>query len=196
MYRLYYHLKTAGDVLYCVMEPEVYPDDVRQEGNVVALFGQGKLIGYNFLHMSKTMKIHSEGMIPSPDDKMIDVLNSLLSAAGFEQLPYTRDSYFRVGQVESLEEHPLYEKKHIVHLKFGDLSKDTVSGFPLEEGQLVVAMMDGCLRYDGTRFLSHIERNIPIEVEICSGTDLRINDDVTRAFCPDSSRSGDDFFLN
>lgn len=196
MYRLYYQRETAKDVLYIIYEPSAYPDKVEQKGNVVALYNQGKLIGINILDFSKIVKIRANGMIPVPEDALIDVINLELSHALLEPLPYARESGYIVARVNKVEEHPLDEKKRILSLSAKNKTFETVTRYQnLQEGSLCVVAIDGCLRYDGTLFQKRIERNIPIDCEICSESDLRIGDKSLEAFIPNKSKEGDDFFL-
>ena len=196
MYRLYYHHKTNGDILFLVIDPESYPDKVEKKDDVVALYKEGKLVGINFLSIGKTMKVRAEGMIVFPDDKVIDVLNDKLALAGLEKLPYVRDSGYKVALIEKKEEHPLDERMSILTLSIGEKKLSTVTRYAnIEEGDKIVIALDGCLRFDGSAFHARVERNIPIEAEVCSEADLRLGEESKKALVVSDKEAGEDYFL-
>jgi len=198
MYRLFYNYKVMGDVLYVVIDPLSYPDQVEKIGNVAALYKEKKLIGINLFDFGELVKLHTEGMIVTPEDKLIDVINSELQNAGLSPLPYTRDSGYHVGKIVSLEEHPLDEKAQIVHLDFGNNKiVETTSHYPnLAVGELLVCALVGTIKFDGTLFRAGLVRNIGHEADICSEKELRIGEDFKQAFIvKEGYLSGDDFYL-
>ena len=194
MYRFYYSHSTGGDVLYCLIDPSSYPDEVRKKGDVASLYFQGRRIGINFLNISKKVKIKADGMIPSLSPRLLEIVNHMLINALEEPLPSLEKSLFAIAEVISTEEHPLDEKKKIVHLSLGDSTLDTVSRYQnVIKGAKVVVALDGCIKADGTVFSSHSERNIPIDCEICSSLDLRLGSEEKAAFIA-LGAPGDDFF--
>ncbi|MDO5330301.1 MAG: DUF4479 domain-containing protein [Bacillota bacterium] len=198
MYRLFYDHDVNGDVLFCVFKMEPTPDRVEKKGQLAALYKGDELIGINIFDLQKLCKIKSHGLIVTPDDRLIDALNSLIENAGLPKLPYCRDSGFKVGEVVSLEEHPLDEKAHIVGLDFGPLGKkETVSRYKnLEVGSLLVCALEGTIKFDGSTFHESVIRNIGHQAEICSGKELRVNDDLSGAFIAEGYQKGEDFFLD
>ena len=194
MYRFYYNHSTGGDVLYCIIDPNAYPDETRKSGDVVALYRAGVRIGINFLNISKKVKIKANGMIPTLGEPLLEVVNHMLENAGEEPLPPCPSSHYAVAEVLSLEEHPLDEKKKIVHLALPERKLDTVTRYQNAlPGSYLVVALDGCLKADGTLFLAHSERNIPIDCEICSAKDLRLGEDSKEAFLVEGP-SCEDFF--
>ncbi len=194
MYRFYYNRATGGDVLYCLIHPSIYPDASKKVGDVVSLYHGAERIGINFLNVSKTVKIKANGMIPLPSSPLLEVINHMLINAGEEPLPPCSSSYYAIGEVISTEEHPLDEKKRIVHLSLGEKSLDTVTRYSnVSSGVKVVVALDHCLKADGTEFLAHSERNIPIDCEICSPKDLRLDEEDKLAFIA-KGNPGEDFF--
>lgn len=194
MYRFYYNRSTGGDVLYCVIEPSSYPDQVRQVGDVTALYHDGRRVGINFLNISKTMKIKASGMIPTISAPFLEIVNHMLENAGEPPLPPCFGSGYAIAEVSSIEEHPLDEKKRIVHLSLGGKSLDTVTRYSnVSPKARIVVALDRCIKADGTEFLAHSERNIPIECEICSEKDLRLGEESKLAFLTEGE-PGEDFF--
>ena len=125
MYRLFYDFKTNGDVLFLVYEPETEPDTIKEGNNVTGLFKEGRFIGANFFQIGEVVKLKTSGMIVTPDDALIDVLNTILKQNGLPELPYCRDSGYKVAKIVALEEHPLDEKAQIVTLSLGDKQIET-----------------------------------------------------------------------
>ena len=196
MYRFYYNRKTGGDVLYCVIDPLSYPDKVKKTGDVAALYHGQDRVGINFLDISKTMKIKAEGMIPYAAEEFLNLINHMLENAGEEPLPAQESSFFEIAKVSGIEEHPLDEKKSILHLDLGNAKLDTVTRYSnFKEGDLIVVAIDGCLKIDGTSFSAHKERNIPIDCEVCSMKDLGIGEENKLAIVVEEGKEGEDFFL-
>ncbi len=196
MYRLFYNYKSVGDVLFVVIEPTIIPDRKISNGRVTSLYKGEKLVGINVFDIQKDIKIKASGMIVTPDRIMIDALNSILVNAGTEKLPYVEDSGYAVAKISKIEEHPLDERMSIVTLDDGKGALSTVTRYQnIEEGGYCVIVRDGTIKFDGSRFEKHVSRNIPIDCELCSGSDLKISDDFKSAFIPEGYNAGDDFFL-
>lgn len=194
MYRFYYNRASGGDVLYCVIDPSSYPDHMKKEGDVASLYRGKERVGINFLNISKTMKIKANGMIPLMSEPLLEIVNHMLINSGEEPLPLCPCSCFVIAEAQSVEEHPLDEKKKIVHLAAGEKKLDTVTRYPnVDAGDKVVVALDRCLMADGTEFLAHTERNIPIDCEICSGKDLGLGEEDKLAFLAEGN-PGEDFF--
>lgn len=184
------------DILFVVFDVDAIPDKVERKGDVAALFKEGKLIGYNFFNLLELVKIKEKGLLVTPSDKLIDVLNDRLVNLGFAKLDYVRDSGFKVGRVVAIEEHPLNEKLRIVTIDLGGKTVSTVTRYSnFEVGSLLVVTCDGAFRFDGTVFHSRVERNIPIDVELNSAADLHIGEEKFQAFIPKGYEPGADFFL-
>ncbi len=196
MYRFYYNRKTGGDVLYCVIDPLSYPDRVNKVGNVAALYHGQERVGINFLDISATMKIKAEGMIPFAAEEFLKLINHMLENAGEESLPNQDSSFYKIASVEAIEEHPLDEKKNILHLDLGGSKLDTVTRYSnIKVGDKIVVAVDGCLRVDGTPFSAHKERNIPIDCEVCCMKDLGVGEENKLALVVEEGTAGEDFFL-
>lgn len=196
MYRLFYNHENVGDVLFVVLDAHAYPDKSESKGDVTALYKDGKLIGVNLFNFTKTVKLKVQGMIVTPDDKLIDVINALLSAANVPALPYCRDSGYKIAVVKNIEEHPLDERSSILTLDLGDKELCTVTRYQnVEIGKPIVVAIDGCVKFDGTLFEKKVVRNIPIDCEVCCAADLRLGEEFKAAFIPETNIAGSDFFL-
>ncbi len=197
MYRLFYNHENVGDVLFVVMDTKSYPDKTVDKGDVTALFKQEELIGYNLRNFGAICKIKATGMIVSPEDILIDRINDQLLGAGFEKLPYCRDSGYKVAEVVKIEEHPLDERSSIVELSVGEKVLHTVTRYQnLSVGSHCVVALPECIKFDGTQVESKIVKNIPVECEICSKSDLHIGEEFKEAFLVPEMAGGADFFLD
>ena len=86
-------------------------------------------------------------------------------------------------EVTKIEEHPLNAKLDIVSLKGLDKEYSTVTRYKnIKVGDHVVATLDGASRLNCSLFVSRIERNIPIDVELNSPLDLGLGDDYKNAY--------------
>lgn len=196
MYRLFYNYKISGDVLFVLIDPEKEVTRKERKGDVVALYSEDKLVGINIFNLLSIAKIKANGMIATPEDSLIDLINSILLNAGMEKLPYARESGYKVGKITKLEEHPINEKAHIVTISLGDKELTTVSYYKnLKEGMLVVVALEGTILYDGSVFHAFVSRNIPSECSILEAKELRINVESAGAFeVGEGYAPGDDFF--
>ncbi len=196
MYRFFYNHDACGDILFLVLSPTDKADHIIKKGNVAALYKGDKLIGVNFFDIGKVIKIHAKGMIRTPGQPMLDCVNSMLSNASLSTLEPLKDTGYRVMQIKALEEHPIDQKAFIVTLTDGTNTFHSVYRDPsLKTEDKVVVATPGCIAYDGTLIEKAIEKNIPIDVRICSEKELKISDDDSKAFKAKEERVGSDFFL-
>ena len=195
MYRFFYNHEATGDVLFLLLSPNDKADKVVRKDDVAALYKGDKLIGVNFFDIGKTMKIHASGMIRTPGEPMLDCVNTLLSNAGLPTLEPLTDSGYKVMQVTNLEEHPLDSRAVIVTLTDGVNTFHSVYHDPtLKVNDKVVVAMPGCIAYDGTLIEKAVEKNLPIDVRLCTEKQLKISDNDGPAFKANEEKVGSDFF--
>lgn len=196
MYRLFYTPKTAKDVLYVIIKPEVYPDEVKTLGEVTVLYANKELIGLNFAPASKLFNLASEGMIPAPSAELLDKINALLEDKGLEPLPPYEDSLYRIATLTLKEEHPFEDGKWILTFSLNGEKIETVSRYPnLKEGERYVLALAGCIKFDATQVITKTVKNIKQEAEVCSPFDLRVGEEKTKAYEASSLQEGGDFYL-
>ncbi len=198
MYRLFYNHQISKDVLFVLIDPTKTVTSTKRNEEVVALYHDEEIVGYNIFDISKTVRIVSKGIIFCPDSKMIDAINSVLSRTGFPLLPYLSDSGYQVMRIVSVEEHPLDEKASIISLIGKDEKKyETVAKAKnIAIGSLCVAALSGSILSDGTLFVSKTEKNLPIDVLPMSPKMLKIGEEKDILFLPSEEdyAVGDDFF--
>lgn len=192
MYRLFYDFETNGDVLFVLIDPEKKVDEVNKDGDVAYLYSNKELVGINIFNVSKVVKIKTKGVIFSPDKNLLGVINSLLKTPLTEE----KESGYEVMSITNLEEHPLDERAQIVTLKSKDKTYQSVSYYKnLKIGMFVVVAKDGTITYNGSTFHKKVVKNIPVDVSLCSASELKISSDSKEAFSPEGYLEGDDFFL-
>ncbi len=198
MYRLFYNHQVSKDVLFVLIDPTKEITSTKRIEEVVALYHDEEIVGYNIFDISKTVRIQSKGIIFYPDSRLIDAINSVLSRTGFPLLPYPSESGYQVMRISSVEEHPLDEKASIVSLIGKDDKKyETVAKAKnIVVGSLCVAALNGSILSDGALFVSKTEKNLPIDVLLMSPKMLKIGEEKDILFSPSEEDYGvgDDFF--
>lgn len=200
MYRLFYNHNALKDVLVIVINPEARAIAHKTHGNVVAIYDEKhELIGINIFHIDEVMKIKANGVMFVPDERLLKVVNHILTKEGLEPLPPVTDSGYRVAKVTKTEEHPLDEKALIIKLECGDKEYETVTSLKgVKVGSIVVIALDGTILYDGSQYHAEIIRHINNDVKVMSAPELRIEGKEDEAFLLDEDPSfipGEDFFL-
>lgn len=82
MERYYYNREIDGDILHVVFDEQLTPDSSDEKDGIVVLKFKEKVVGINFLNISKTMKIFHEGEIVDPSREFVVILNHMLKNAG------------------------------------------------------------------------------------------------------------------
>lgn len=196
MYRFFYNHEVSGDILFIVIRPDLATTSHQSVSNVTAIYHDDVLTGLNIFDISKSIKIHSVGMIESLRKEFIEAVNAILEGAKMAPLPISESSGFVIGKITKMEEHPVDEKAHIVTISLGDKEYTTVSHYKnLSEGAFVVVEIDGCIGFDGSIFHEFTSRNILSEVSICSPHELKMDDDGSGAYLLNEGKPGSDFFL-
>ena len=195
-YRLFYDHRTMGDILILVYEPGLVPDKVIQGREAAFLYRGDALIGVNFLNVSRIIRLRAHGMIATPGEELLHVVNALLEERGVAPLPPTVDTGFHVLSVKKVEEHPLDERLSILTLFDGKKEIPTVSGLsPFQEGDRLVAALPGTILRDGTLFESAKDHGIPVEAKVLSPRDLALGEEDGTPFHPEGYEDGEDFYL-
>lgn len=188
MYRMFYDRDLHGDTLFILMEPERTPTVTKKSGNVESMYDGEDLIGINIHDLSKILKIRAHGMIITPGEELVNVVNHIISRAGLEKLPYCTDSGYRVATITSITD--------IISLKVGDETMNALKEYDnVKVGDNVVVAIDGTIQYDGKTFKKYQNGNSTIDCHICIAKELRIESNIPGAFVVEGYKSGDDFYL-
>ena len=193
---LFHNCIQGEDILFVIFYPDAIPDRSEKKGDVCALYKGDELVGYNFFSFHDLVKTKERGLLVTPNDILIDVLNSRLEYLGLPLLPYVRDSYFKAAKVVGIKDHPNKDKLKVVTLDLGGKTAIAVTKYSnFSIGDTLVALIDKGFRFDGTVFHKGEEKGIAFDVELCSASDLRLGDESNSAFIIDGYEPGDDFFL-
>ncbi len=196
MYRLFYNHEVTGDVLFLLLKPELIPNKVIEKENAALLYLNDELIGVNFFHVSRIIRLYSHGMIATPGEELLTIVNSLLKEVGLPALPPTLDSGYHVFRLMKREEHPLSDQLSILTLKDKEREYSTVTSLKeLKEGAYVVAATANCILRDGSLFTPHEDHHIPVDLYLCSPYALRLGERKDIPFYPEGYEEGEDFYL-
>lgn len=198
-YGAYYNRETIGDILMIIFCPNVYPNKVKKSGDVVGLYRDSTLLGYNIYNISNYVKIHTDGFIPMMNHEVIDVINYILKNASFESINYQEDSGYKIVRINSIEEHPSSEHLHVLTVDDG-VTKDlqiVCGSSNVSLGiKVVLATVSSFLPNGQT-----IEDGKILGVEshgmLCSGIDLNLKGPLYKSgllIVDDSYKLGDDFY--
>lgn len=172
-YGLFYNYYGVGDVLI-VKVSEDTPNKVRTNGNVVALFNDDILVGYNIFNVKNIIKIKAKGMIINPSREMMKVINNILINAGFAALPMQNTSGFYVGEVLETTPHP--DSDHLTIAKV-DIKKEK----PLQivcgarncrAGIKIITAINNTMMFDGSLIKEGELRGVKSEGMLCSSREL------------------------
>ena len=190
-FSLYYAFKTIGDVLIVNIEPDEFPTSYKKVNNVVAIYNNDKLIGYNIFNISDVIKIKMVGILYHPENIFIDIINSMLTNAGFDTLSYVSNSGFAIGEVKECFQ---LEKGFMAIINIGD---SMVSGLSKDEiaigSKIVVAKVGTTLR-NGKLVKEKIGNFGIADCYICSGKDVFYDETETVLILDEDIENGTDFF--
>ncbi len=175
-YGLYYDYKKIGDVLIILFDATLESNHEEKNGNVVSLFCDDKLIGINIYEISKIIKIKAKGFIPLINEKILDVINTILLNANLEPLSFLNNSGYVVARINEVFDHPTNKSMKVCKLNIGDtVELQVVSNLEnIRENLLCVCALPFA-------FLPNRKQMIPYSVEgvdscgiICTPKDLQI----------------------
>ncbi len=198
-YGVYYNHETIGDILLIVFEPNIIPNKVIKHDNVVALYSNDKLVGYNFLNISEDIKIKADGYIPVMNDKVIDVFNYILKNHNLEPLDYLHESGFKVALIKEMEDHPDSDHLHILKVDVGEekLLNIVCGSYNAKVGLKVVCASNGTFMPNGQQIIAGEVLGVFSEGMLCSGRELNIQGYENKKglyILGDEYKVGDDFF--
>lgn len=173
-YALYYHYANLGDVLVIKLSDELGTHH-KQDGNLVIIYHDDHVIGYNIFNISQTIKIKAHGLIPLPNEALINVINSILANANEPKLPLLTNSGFVVGYVLEAYPHPDSSHLSITKVDIGHEVLDIVCGAKnVAQGQKVVVATVGTFMFDGMEIKPGKLLGVPSNGMICSARELNL----------------------
>ena len=171
------------------------PKEIKDLGDgLFALLDGDKAIGFNLKHPKEHGLELSDGLNPVLKGDNKATLEKLLLSKGYAGLGYGESSHFLVAKITKEEEHPVFESSRILTLSIGGKTLSTVTRYAnCHVGDKIVVKTEG-YRFDGTVFEARVEKNIPIECEVCSPLELRLSEEGKKAHIEYSKEEGEDFF--
>jgi len=197
-YGMYYQKDVIGDILLIEFSETIIPNKIQKSGDIIALFNNDTLVGYNFLNISKYIKIKANGLIPICPHSVTDVLNYMLKNASFNELDYLDESGFKVVTIKEVEEHPDSNHLHILRVSDGNREYSIVCGsYNVAVGLKVVLATDNTFMPNGKIIKSGEVLGVYSEGMLCSGKELNIPEYENKRglyILEDSYKLGDDFY--
>lgn len=196
MYRMFYNHDVTGDTLFIVMNTESIFDRSVAIGDVLAMYSGDELVGVNINNLSRVLKIKARGMIVTPGEELVNVVNTILKRAKLPTLEYCTYSGYRVGQVTSIKDVPTNANLKEIAVEMAGESLTSLTEYSnLKLGDYVVLSLDGTIQYDGAMFKTHTEESIVVNCHICNAKELRLNIEGDGAFVVEGYKTGEDFYL-
>lgn len=141
-YSLFYNYKGIGDVLLIVFENDLDATKYQKIDDVVAIYHYDKIIGYNIFNISKIIKIHHRGLLLSPIQPLIDIINSILINHSLSPLNTKQDPSFIIGKIIEIN-----QKYCCVDLKSKIIKVATING--IKTNDIVVVFKNHSFTLDG-----------------------------------------------
>lgn len=171
---LFYNPEGVGDVAFLQLEPVTGPVNYDKKGNVVTLYQEDQVVGFNIFEASKA-GVEGNGHIKLTED-LVNAFQQQLDQAGVNyQLSVDLSPKFVVGYVASKEKHPNADKLSILKVDIGDEELQIVCGAPnVEAEQKVVVAKVGAVMPSGMVIKDAELRGVPSSGMVCSMKELNL----------------------
>lgn len=171
---LFYNPEGVGDVAFLQLEPVTGPVNYDKKGNIVTLYQEDQVVGFNIFEASKA-GVEGNGHIKLTED-LVNAFQQQLDQAGVNyQLSVDLSPKFVVGYVASKEKHPNADKLSILKVDVGDEELQIVCGAPnVEAEQKVVVAKVGAVMPSGMVIKDAELRGVPSSGMVCSMKELNL----------------------
>lgn len=171
---LFYNPEGVGDVAFLQLEPVTGPVNYDKKGNVVTLYQEDQVVGFNIFEASKA-GVEGNGHIKLTEG-LVNAFQQQLDQAGVNyQLSVDLSPKFVVGYVASKEKHPNADKLSILKVDVGDEELQIVCGAPnVEAEQKVVVAKVGAVMPSGMVIKDAELRGVPSSGMVCSMKELNL----------------------
>lgn len=194
---LFYNKDNIGDVLIIKSNDEI-PTSIKKYDDLVALYKNEELIGYNLFNASSLTDELKNGINYHPSNKLINAINEKIKNYGLEEIELIKPN-FKVGLVKECID---IEGTHL-HLCKVDINSDVLQivcgASNVKEGVLVVVAMLGTIMNDGTIIKKGQLKGYDSYGMLCSKRELNIpTEEVRGLYLLDANEYnvGDEFFVN
>ena len=190
---LFYNSNNVGDVLI-MKSNDLIPTSFKKFDDLVAIYHNEELIGYNFFNISKYNEVLKEGINYNPSISLVNLINNKIKENNLEEIEIIEPN-FRVGLVKECED---IEGTHL-HLCKVDIKDEVLQivcgAKNVEEGKLVVVAMIGTIMNDGSFINKGQLKGYDSYGMLCSKRELNIPTEEVRGLylLDDSYEIGQDF---
>ena len=158
---------------------------VEQVDNLVALYNDDEIIGYNILDFKSDFV--NDGLV-DPNENLTNEINDILQKEQYPLLKTDFEEYIVVGYVKERENHPESKKLSITKVDLGDEEVQIVCGAPnVDAGQKVVVAKIGAVLKDGTWIMPGKLLKVESNGMICSKKELGLIQDEPGIYVLDDS---------
>lgn len=192
-YVLYYSYKNIGDVLIIIFNNELENNRVVINDNVVSLYHDDVLLGYNIFNIKEVVKIKTNGQIFSPSLPLIEIINSILANHHLTTLEFNNNSQYFVGEVIDaidLDEH----KKYVIVDMQNDVISTIIKDKNINIHDLVVVSKSGTRLNNGELVKESVFEDTLLNGHICTNKELGLSFDDEIVVVDDKNMLGKDFF--
>lgn len=174
-----YNREALGDVLITIVAQDTLQQDTTQKGDIVRIFDpeHNQTLGYNFFGISESLpQLSKPGQVKVQAD-MVQILNQLLSKAGFEpELELDDTPKFVVGYVKKMSAHPNSDHLQVTEVVVDhDSTLQIVCGAPnIDAGQKVVVAKIGAMMPNGAIIWPGALRGVESDGMICAARELAL----------------------
>lgn len=170
---LFYNKSAVGDVAFLQIEPTDGPFKYETQGNIVVIYKDDTIVGFNIFDISESVAIEGNGHIKLTPE-YVTQLQAAITDAG---VAYTLDAdlspKFVVGYVETKDKHPDADKLSVLNVNVGNDTLQIVCGAPnVEAGQKVVVAKVGAVMPSGMVIKDAQLRGVDSSGMICSMKEL------------------------
>ena len=194
---LFYNKENVGDVLILKMNDEI-PTSFKKCNDIVALYKNESLIGYNFFNISSYTNELVNGINYNPSNELIELINDKIRENNLEEIEIIEPN-FRVGLVKECID---IEGTHL-HLCKVDIKDEVLQivcgAKNVKEGVLVVVAMIGTVMNDDSMINKGQLKGYDSYGMLCSKRELNIpTEEVRGLYLLDESeyKVGDKFKVN
>lgn len=171
-YDIFYSYKTIGDTLI-VSIFSGQKDRIVTKGMVEVCYCNNEITTIRFNGISKLIKIHSNGLMPLPNELFVDILNNVLKKENLDiKLAYKTHSNYVIGRVID---------NNIINIGSENIELHN----NLNTGDLVVIALPNTRLATGVWTSAH---------HICTYIDLHINNSTDVLIIDENYKPGTDFF--
>lgn len=185
----------VADVLMITMELVDGPFTYEQDGDIVTIKKNGKVVGYNVFNID--YKPAKNGQIEL-NEQEVEKINVALTKKGVNSLEVDLSPKFVVGYVESIEKHENADKLNVTQIDIGTEKLQIVCGATnIAQGQKVVVAKVGAVMPSGMLIKNAELRGVPSSGMVCSERELGLTDNEEKKgilVLDEDAVIGEDFF--